>query len=220
MVVEYPSCGHNTLQPLIKFANGSDTRLTVFDWRRECRQLEAAYSSHQRLLAGLRAPHAEPILTLNYIEDNMALARLGESPKAKIYRSARIYAANSVWWFDTREGVQFGPFICRIAAICALAVYVAQHLHENQNSRSQESDPPGAQDGIAHMVEEVLDVLRQHRDYGAKAATNWAKSRLEELRESRTPTSDTVGRIRVLEFSLRHPEQTFNFEHFLECRAG
>jgi len=153
-------------------------------------------------------------------EDNMAAARLGETPTLQFYRGARIYTANSLWWFGTREGVQFGPFICKIAAICALAVYVAQHAHEIGYTRGRALEPPGSQDGIAHMVEEILEVLRQNRDFGAMAAANWAESRLEELRNCRSLTSETVKRIRVLEFSLRHPEQTFNFEYFLQCRAG
>lgn len=150
----------------------------------------------------------------------MAVARPGEDPQIRYYRSARIYAANSLWWFDTREGVQFGPFICRIAAICSLAVYVAQHVHEHEKINKQTTDPPGSQDRIAHMVREILEVLRQHQDFGETAATNWTKCRLEELRGSGILTSATVGRIRVLEFSLRHPEQTFDFEYFLKCRAG
>jgi len=70
------------------------------------------------------------------------------------------------------------------------------------------------------MVEEILEVLRQNRDFGVMAAANWAESRLEELRNCRSLTSETVKRIRVLEFSLRHPDQTFNFEYFLKCHAG
>lgn len=152
----------------------------------------------------------------------MTTARLGKAQEPKLYRSARIYTANSLWWFDTREGVQFGPFICRMAATCALAVYVAQHVHETagRSVKRQTPEPPGAQDRIGHMIEEILEVLRQRRDFGEVSATNWAKSRLEELRRTSRLTAETVGRIRVLEFSLRHPKQTFNFEYFLKCRAG
>lgn len=150
----------------------------------------------------------------------MAVARLGEDPQVEFYRSARIYAANGLWWFDTREGVQFGPFICKIAAACSLAVYVAQHVHEYEKFKKQTTEPPGAQDKIAHMVEEILGVLRQHHDFGETAATTWTKWRLEDVRGSGMLTSETVARIRVLEFSLRHPEQTFHFEYFLKCRAG
>ncbi|MCB1724605.1 MAG: hypothetical protein KDJ39_13025 [Gammaproteobacteria bacterium] len=150
----------------------------------------------------------------------MATVRLGEISDTQYYRSARVYVSNSLWWFDTREGVQFGPFICKISAVCALAVYVAQHVHENGSAAGVESQPPGAQDHIAHMIEEVLEVLGQNRDFGQVAATNWAKSRLEALRESAAATADTVGRIRVLEFTLRHPDQTFSFDYFLRCRAG
>lgn len=150
----------------------------------------------------------------------MGSLRQGEAPNGHHYRSARIYTANSLWWFDTRESVQFGPFICKISAICALAVYVAQHVHENGGGSPYGAEYPGTQDGIAHMVEEVLAVLRQHADFGELAAVNWARSRLEALRVDSSLTAETIGRIRVLEFALRHPEQTFNFEYFLQCRAG
>ena len=150
----------------------------------------------------------------------MATHRQGEDQAPQFYRSTRIYAANSLWWFDTREGVQFGPFICEIAAICSLAVYVAQHVHEAAVPVKKINEPPGSQDQISHIIEEVLDLLTQHRDFGEVAAKNWAEWRLEDLRSAGILTSDVVGRIRILEFSLRHPEQTFNFEYFLKCRAG
>lgn len=150
----------------------------------------------------------------------MAVVRKGEDQESKYYRGARIYAANSVWWFDTREGVQFGPFICKLTATCSLAVYIAQHVHESEELKKGATELPGSQDEIAHMVEEIVEVLRQHRDFGETAAANWAQCRLEELRGSGLPASETVERIRVLEFSLRHAEQTFDFEYFLKCRAG
>ncbi|MCB1926216.1 MAG: hypothetical protein KDJ27_21215 [Gammaproteobacteria bacterium] len=156
---------------------------------------------------------------MQYKEVSMTTSRFGEAPEAQFYRSARVYVSNSVWWFDTREGVQFGPFICKIAASCALAVYVAQHVHENATTRMLSTQIAGSQDRIAHMIEEVVEVIRQHQDFGQLAATNWAKWRLEELRRKATATSETVGRIRVLEFTLRHPEQTFSFDQFLRFRA-
>jgi hypothetical protein len=150
----------------------------------------------------------------------MVVSRSGESPDSSFFRSNRIYAADSLWWFDTREGVQFGPFLCRNTAMCALAVFVAQHVHEGKNTRKRTSGVPGSQDRIAHMIEEILEVLRQNRDFGEMASTNWVRSRLEELRRTRSLTAETAGRIQVLEFSLQHPEQTFDFEYFLKCRAG
>jgi len=150
----------------------------------------------------------------------MADAREGEDPTPNHYRGARIYAANSLWWFDTREGIQFGPFICRLAATCSLAVYLAQHVHECKQPTGKGTDPPGTQDRISHMVEEIVEVLMQHRDFGETAAIHWAKWRLEDLRANAHVTAEILGRIRVLEFSLRHPEQTFDFDYFLQCRAG
>lgn len=146
--------------------------------------------------------------------------RLGDAIETRFSRSARIYAANALWWFDTREGVQFGPFLSKGSAICALAIYVAQHVHEAGALQRQPETPAGHQDNISHLIEEVLEVLGQYRDYGEAAAGNWANSRLIELRKTDTPTAETIGRIRVLKFTLRHPQQTFDFEYFLKCRVG
>ena len=150
----------------------------------------------------------------------MVISRFGVSPDSSFFRSNRIYAADSQWWFDTREGVQFGPFLCRNTALCALAVFVAQHVHEGKITKKRASELPGSQDRVAHMIEEILEVLRQNRDFGEKASTNWIRSRLEELRGSSRLTAETVGRIQVLEFSLQYLEQTFDFDYFLKCRAG
>jgi hypothetical protein len=151
----------------------------------------------------------------------MALTREGEDPNSKYYRGARVYTANSVWWFGTREGVKFGPYIRKLGATCSLAVYIAQHVHESAAPNKAETiDRPGAQDKVANMVEEIVEVLRQHRDFGETAAINWAQWRLEDLRYSGRINAETLGRIRVLEFSLRHPQQTFDFEYFLKCRVG
>jgi hypothetical protein len=151
---------------------------------------------------------------------SMIAARAGEDQKSKHYRGARIYSANRHWWFETREGVQFGPFICGLAAACSLAVFIAQYAHEFGVLDKELTERPGSQDKIAHMVEEIVAVLKQHRDFSEAAATTWAKWRLEDLRNKGATTAETLGRIRVLEFSPRHPEQTSDFEYFLKCRAG
>lgn len=148
----------------------------------------------------------------------MVMGRQGEAAGEPLLRGDRLFVANGRWFFDSREGVQFGPFPSKTDAFCALAVYVAQHVEEAAPMPAAGSEAPGGQDGIAHLVEEVVAVLGRYRDYGPLAAANWSRSRIEALRaEDRTP--DSFARIRVLEFTLTHPEQTFDFERFLDNRA-
>jgi hypothetical protein len=154
----------------------------------------------------------------HFDETDMIINRFGEDPESRWYRSSRLYQANGLWWFDTREGVPFGPFVRKTAAICSLAVYVAQHVHEACAIRTTEL--PGSQDKISHLVAEVVEVLKQQHDFGETAAINWARSRLFKFRNDGNATAATLGCIRVLEFVIRHPKQTFDFEHLLKCRAG
>lgn len=150
----------------------------------------------------------------------MNCTRRDESAESAVFRVRRVYVTNDGWYFDSREGIQFGPFHCQASAVSALAVYVAQHVDECPDCRANGYEPAGQQDGIAHMVDEVLDVLRRHREFGPLAASTWARSRIEQLKTNTARTPVTIGAIRVLEFVLNHPEETFRFETFLQNRAG
>ena len=133
------------------------------------------------------------------------------------YRSKRLYRANGKWFFDTREGTQFGPFLSQEEAIKVLAFFVAQNVHESGNVGGIGEEAPGSQDGIEHMVREVLEVLVCHQDYGPLAARTWIHSRLEDLE----PDGDaTVAECRaVLQYAMEHAERLFDFGVFLESSA-
>ena len=150
----------------------------------------------------------------------MNCTREHDSSEAAVFRIRRVYVTNDGWFFDSREGVQFGPFHCNASATCALSVYLAQHVHECPGCPADPDEPPGRQAGIDHMVREVLDVLDRYREFGPSAAGTWAKSRIEDLKHNAARTAATISAIRVLEFTLNHPEETFHFEKFLQHRAG
>jgi len=142
--------------------------------------------------------------------------RFGEHGEPPPYRSKRIFRVNGHWYFDTREGIQFGPFPNQAEAREALAVFVAQDLHEVLVNRSHGSNRPGTQDGIAHMVKEVFGILRCYRDFGPRAADTWARSRLEHLALSGDSNSTNRECMGVLRYVMKNTEQTFDFGLFLE----
>ena len=83
----------------------------------------------------------------------MSSRRSGERGQPPPFRSKRVCQANGQWYFDTREGAQFGPFQSEDEANKALAFFVALNVYDSQVNRSgNKSDESGAQDGISHMV--------------------------------------------------------------------
>ena len=135
------------------------------------------------------------------------------------YRSNRLYRANGQWFFDTREGTQFGPFRTPEEARKVLAFFIAQNVHESGNQGVAGEEPPGTQDGIAHMVREVLEVLVCHQDYGPLAARTWVHSRLEDLEPDGNDDTATAECREVLQYAMDHAEELFDVEVFLESSA-
>lgn len=135
------------------------------------------------------------------------------------YRSKRLYRANGQWFFDTREGTQFGPFRTPEEARKVLAFFVAQNVHASGKHGLTGEEPPGRQDGIEHMVHEVLEVLVCHQDYGPLAARTWVHSRLEDL-EPRGDDDVTAIECRdILQYAMEHAEELFEVGVFLESSA-
>lgn len=140
--------------------------------------------------------------------------RYGESSAPLPYRSKRLYRADAHWYFDTREGTQFGPFRTKQGAKRALAVFLAQNVFGWTNEQLKAENHPGTQDGIEHMVEEVIEVLRCERDFGALAAENWIKSRLEDL-DSKAKGNPTAADIAdVLQHAMDYGSQLFEHDMF------
>lgn len=150
----------------------------------------------------------------------MADVRAGEDLQGKHIRRTRFQLAAGAWWFDTREGVQFGPFTRRIDAASALAVFIAKNSDRSAQFVTQASERPGSQDEVANMVEEIVDVLRQHGDFGEVAAKTWARSRVEELLAGDSQSPNEIQRIQVLLYFLRYPKQIIDFECLLKSRSG
>jgi hypothetical protein len=149
----------------------------------------------------------------------MVSQRDAEYRETPSFRGRRVYRAKGHWFFDSREGPQFGPFRDQDEAVRALAVFIAQHADESSASGVGGGTAPGAQDGIDHMVLEVSEMLHCYRDYGARAARTWALSRLEDLQDGDAADPRIRERIGVLRFALEHAEQTFDFGSFLEHHA-
>ena len=152
-------------------------------------------------------------------ESRMGSRRHGEHGDPPPFRNSRLYRANGHWFFDTREGTQFGPFALLDDARVALAVFVAQNVYERPGKRLRRDDCPGAADALVHMVEEVVDVLRCHVDFGALAAENWARSRLEDLEQDNSGGREGLERVRVLAFVRECGENIFDPDIFLQRRA-
>lgn len=149
----------------------------------------------------------------------MGTRRHGERGAPPPFRNSRLYRANAQWYFDTREGTQFGPFPLLDDARVALSVFVAQNVYERTDRGMRREDCPGAADALVHMVDEVVDVLRCHVDFGALAAENWSCSRIEDLEKENHQDRETLERIQVLRFALERGEKIFDSEIFLERRA-
>lgn len=144
----------------------------------------------------------------------MSSCRYDEQANPSPYRSKRLYRANEYWYFDTREGTQFGPFKNPEEAKKALAFFIAENVYKRVENGLNHGDRPGMQDDIEHLVEEVLEILRCHKDFGARAADSRIKCRLEGLEEAADAIS--LERTGVLNYALDHAEQLFDPELFSE----
>lgn len=148
----------------------------------------------------------------------MSSRRFGEHGHPP-YRSKRLYRANGQWYFDTREGTQFGPFRTQEEAKNALAVFVALHVYEEAENGWRPAQNPSAQDGIDHLVQEIIEVLRCHVDFGPLAANTWIQSRLEDLELSKEQTPVTLERMDVLKYAMEYGQKLFDPSVFLENLA-
>ena len=83
------------------------------------------------------------------------------------FRSKRIFSSNGYWYFDTREGKQFGPYINRSDAEIELAIFFAQIVRnlEPEESKSMNTSY-GNQEGmrsysIILIIGRNMDLLQQ-----------------------------------------------------------
>jgi len=132
----------------------------------------------------------------------MGLNRYGEQSHTP-FRNRRLYSANGQWFFDTREGKQFGPYRDQRETQKALALFVAQNLHAlKENSLDNHGIDHGVQDGIEYMVEELMSFFRFRRQYGDTATLIWANNRLKVLMGNKIDTPEKKERIDALKYAI------------------
>lgn len=114
----------------------------------------------------------------------MASNRHGERGRPPPFRNRWFSVSGGDWYFDTREGVQFGPYEDETAARKALAVFIAINVSSVQanNSRS-DGERPGVEEGIDHMVEEIVRLLTYQIELGPLGSLSWAKQRADQIRQ-------------------------------------
>ena len=119
------------------------------------------------------------------------------------FRSKRIYSANGNWYFDSREGKQFGPYINRSDAEIELAIFFAQIVRnlEPEESKSMNTSY-GNQDGIEQMVEELFGYFNYRKKHGSTSAIAWANIRLRELEDDCTDSVYNNTRLEALKYVM------------------
>lgn len=127
------------------------------------------------------------------------VGEFGDTP----YRSERICQENGQWYFHTREGALVGPFKDMAETRKALAVFLAEMMHESRTEKISLSDPAiGNEEEFQHMVEELLGYFRSRNKTGETAALAWAQMRIEQLEDNREGSSGQRERIDALQYAM------------------
>jgi hypothetical protein len=149
----------------------------------------------------------------------MAANRCGEQGDPP-FRSKRLYFSQGSWYFDTREGLQFGPFTSQRDARTSLAMFMAVTIREAcANGSTADIDRPGRDERIEHMVEELLRFLDCREDLGPLAARAWAKTRIDQIARHCADNPDELECIGALEYAIARPSQFFDIGRMLKKRA-
>ena len=130
-------------------------------------------------------------------ERKMGVPRRGEK-SAPPFRSQRLYCANGNWYFDTREGVQHGPYQEENEAKVALSGFIAQCLHK------LDKESISCDDGLTHMVEEFLNYLNLKSKHGHDAALAWANNHIAELAGMKHNSSKVSEKIKTLQYAIKN----------------
>jgi hypothetical protein len=119
------------------------------------------------------------------------------------FRSKRIYSTNGYWYFDTREGKQFGPYLNRSDAEIELAIFFAQIIGDLEQEESKSMNTSyGNQDGIELMVEELIGYFNYRKKHGSTSTLAWASIRLRELEEDCTDSVYNKTRLKALKYVM------------------
>ena len=140
----------------------------------------------------------------------MAPNRRGEKGNFP-FRTQRLSCENGQWYFQTREGVLNGPYRDMNEAKKALAVFVAEKIHESAEVRHEAiRDASGVDDDMKHMVEELLGFFHSRGETGMAAAMAWAHNRIAELKQDWSGKATQKERIEILFFAM---DQDQHFAH-------
>ena len=135
----------------------------------------------------------------------MSLKRSDDTEDRYYFRSKRFYNINGEWFFDTREGAQHGPYRDREQAEKELAIFLARKLSETDDDVAISIGADhGSQDGVVHMVEEIVSYLRYQRNNGRTSTLAWANSRLKDLMDDYTDREINAIRHDALKYVIEH----------------
>lgn len=141
--------------------------------------------------------------------------RRGES-KSFPYRSGRIYAVGSEWYFATREGVDQGPYPSKRKVEAALAAFLALCLTKDGNARGAVAVPRQTEKSrqsktteFDAMLGELLEYFQIRENHGLHTAILWASVRIRLLAKTRTedPVEHIARRIEALEDVIEKDEE-------------
>ena len=135
----------------------------------------------------------------------MKQKRSEDSEQRNFFRSKRLYNINGEWFFDTREGTQYGPFLDRNKAEKELAIFLAQKINEQKDAAAARRNAHhGNQDGIAHMVEELSRYFNYLKEHGKTSTLIWAQSRLQDLMDDHREPEISSLRHEALKYAIDH----------------
>jgi hypothetical protein len=141
----------------------------------------------------------------------MKSKRYGEKGKVPPFRNERLYIAEGRWYFDTREGAQFGPYENQREVKKALAVFIAVNVSRLLTKRSDgDGERPGTTEGIDFMVEEILRFLDCREELGPLGALSWLKQRIVQIQTNEKGDPTKLERISALEYAHE------NLAHFID----
>ena len=124
------------------------------------------------------------------------------------FRSERISRENGPWYFHTREGASVGPFKDMPETKMALALFVAEMMHESRTQTITSKDSAiDTGEEFQHMVEELLNFFRSRDESGETAALAWARMRIDQLEGSRERSSSQTDRIGILRYAMDQGER-------------
>ncbi len=119
------------------------------------------------------------------------------------FRTQRLFSENGLWYFETREGTQVGPYRDMREVKRALAVFLARRLLISKSSGvSDGSYIPGSQDGIEDMVEELFEYYLEYQLKGQTAAMLWGNQRIRELLRGSEGLMGRAARMDAIRYAL------------------